>query len=283
MSGGTTIFPDHPTYGSFKYSFQRADFLSSFNNREIWMSDPMGFNDPLDFKSNIDTSNYKNYPFDNIDKYKKIIKILYTNPTHFPDSSVLNQSLIDSLLMWADGNNLGLYLNSDASLDFLKDILKANLARSGVMCLTSSMQNTLMWSHYADSHRGYCVEYEVSAIDIAMNGGKIYAYDVQYSSKIGNIPIFDFFISPYEATKRYYSTKSIDWAYEDEIRLIHLDTKGAKVPMPSSMNARALIAGCQMTQANKRILKDKADSLGIDAYEMTLDAQRGFVKKSMSS
>ncbi len=41
--------------------------------------------------------------------------------------------------------------------DYLRLI---NFNNEKILCLTESRDNFLMWSHYADCHRGFCVEFE---------------------------------------------------------------------------------------------------------------------------
>lgn len=49
-------------------------------------------------------------------------------------------------------------------------------------CFSESQLNTLMWSHYADEHRGFCVEYDLSLIDQTDDIWN-HLFPVVYSSK----------------------------------------------------------------------------------------------------
>jgi len=42
----------------------------------------------------------------------------------------------------------------------LHEMLKDIFTTLGLLCFTTKNNNTLMWSHYADSHKGFCIEYE---------------------------------------------------------------------------------------------------------------------------
>lgn len=77
----------------------------------------------------------------------------------------------------------------------------------------------LMWSHYADSHNGICVGYNVS--DILSNSG-FFLLPVVYSD---SIPSIDFDLEYYNIGDPLFpllsiATKSLDWEYEQEWRIV---------------------------------------------------------------
>lgn len=80
-----------------------------------------------------------------------------------------------------------------------------------ICSFTGSKENLLFWAHYAGSHRGFCVEYDATVLPIK------YAFKVNYSN------IYPRARYPAPADKRMLEpllTKSNDWKYEDEYRLI---------------------------------------------------------------
>jgi Protein of unknown function (DUF2971) len=100
--------------------------------------------------------------------------------------------------------------------DFLRarieDISRATAAemdrRYRVYCLTTKPACPLMWAHYADKHRGICMELDVWQEDLCS------AIKVQYRDTYPLFPLDDGTdISP-------FYTKSAGWQYEDEYRLI---------------------------------------------------------------
>jgi hypothetical protein len=84
----------------------------------------------------------------------------------------------------------------------------------GVICFSRTWHNPLLWSHYADKHRGICFGFDVPNKHIA---------EVTYSPKrllddaqhlFGRYPD-----SP-QIYSRLLTTKFIDWKYEDEVRVV---------------------------------------------------------------
>lgn len=99
-----------------------------------------------------------------------------------------------------------------------------------ISCFSKRNDSTLMWSHYADSHRGICIEYNFPAKD---NYKK-----VKYTNKRPQMKLFNLISAflghtivgkelkadEYKYTKEIlkpFFVKSIDWKYEDEVRCIY--------------------------------------------------------------
>ena len=129
----------------------------------------------------------------------------------------------------------GNYINNSGQND-LDEILK-----DFEICSYSKRKNNLlMWSHYADSHKGVCLEYEIDDTEYK----KSY-FEVTYSK---NQPIIENIrknnhgmvkISE-SAEFQVFLTKSPDWKYEKEIRTIHsgfFETKGTLKKEPGKLSA----------------------------------------------
>lgn len=98
-----------------------------------------------------------------------------------------------------------------------------------ISCFSKRNDSILMWSHYADSHRGVCLEFETP-------NQKEFA-EVEYTNKRPTIKMYnlfstyiahDFIGKPIEAEGFKYAkdlikpffVKSTDWSYEEEIRCL---------------------------------------------------------------
>jgi hypothetical protein len=80
-----------------------------------------------------------------------------------------------------------------------------------ICCFTTNKSNLLLWSHYADSHKGVCVEFDATKPPISL------AFKVHYSNKYPKA------IYPPPSNQRVFVpalTKSKEWEYEDEFRTI---------------------------------------------------------------
>lgn len=75
----------------------------------------------------------------------------------------------------------------------------------GMLCFCRHWRNPLPWSHYADSHRGICLGFEV---------------EEQYLTRVSYVKRrTDLQLPPTEeAMKQLLFTKYRDWSYEEELR-----------------------------------------------------------------
>jgi hypothetical protein len=81
----------------------------------------------------------------------------------------------------------------------------------GILSMSSKCDNILMWSHYANSHRGFCLEFDSSKKPFSS------ANHVEYLS---NPRPFDPYGSHEANARSFVLTKYDNWAYEDEWRVI---------------------------------------------------------------
>lgn len=80
--------------------------------------------------------------------------------------------------------------------------------------------NKLMWSHYADEHKGICIQYDFSENILQNNDNRQSRFMlVRYAKKDESIDVNKNTISVHEG----FATKSSDWKYENEVRLISYD------------------------------------------------------------
>ena len=88
-----------------------------------------------------------------------------------------------------------------------------------VLCLAQRWDNHLMWSHYADMHRGFAIRYSPEFLaalealpDFQMRG------DVNYSETVAALRWCS--APPHEIPLPVIFTKSPDWKYEAEHRVV---------------------------------------------------------------
>ena len=95
----------------------------------------------------------------------------------------------------------------------MKDWAKRVHAEDGVICLSRSWRNPLMWSHYADRHRGVCLGFDVSDLE-----------KISYQpERLAPGLLTDGPQPPTAWTQLLLTTKFADWEYENEVRiLLHL-------------------------------------------------------------
>jgi hypothetical protein len=135
----------------------------------------------------------------------------------------------------------GVYINrsGDGALDALLTTMR-------VCCFSKSHDNLLLWAHYADSHRGLCLEYEVTEEQYKGQFLEVrYTDDLPVVESIPRVPRG----SPQEGALAInvsregaiFLTKGAAWAYEMECRTIVLakdnTTRGQLVACPGALTA----------------------------------------------
>jgi hypothetical protein len=141
----------------------------------------------------------------------------------------------------------------DGTIDgdaIIKELTKGVISSVGYFCMTSSPDNLLMWAHYADSHRGVCLKFEIlKDLDSFLVPVK-----VDYNSQYIN---FDCLSSNLLDVLR---RKSPDWEYEDEYRVIKTDHQGLwKIKQDCLVE---IIFGCRTSKEDKESIKSLASTSG---------------------
>lgn len=150
----------------------------------------------------------------------------------------------------------------------LKDKLE-NLFWVG--CLAEDYKNRLMWSHYADSHKGFCVEYDFSLSDLA----SIVPLPVCYSDDRVMMPWDAVFRKNDENIQKASEqmmlallTKDTIWEYENEWRILIPQSAGRNLKMPP---ITCIYIGAMCEETNKRKLIEIAAELDIPVKQMVID------------
>lgn len=140
------------------------------------------------------------------------------------------------------------------------DNIKARMhSRIGVICFSEKWDSPVMWSHYADKHRGICLGFDIPdeyAISIKYVGARDTAAAEAYLLKKNPDSAF---------AERFMTTKYQAWSYEKERRLyVKLDERDPKSGMyfynfGPNLKLREFILGhrCETTLAIARKLVSK--------------------------
>jgi hypothetical protein len=81
----------------------------------------------------------------------------------------------------------------------------------GVLSLSAKNDSILMWSHYADYHKGFCIQFKRSPVN-PLGATQPVKYVKEY-------PCFNYFDDlPGNIVKKILLTKACEWSYEEEWR-----------------------------------------------------------------
>lgn len=130
----------------------------------------------------------------------------------------------------------------------LRNIRQESFSKIGVSCFSKNNLNLLMWSHYADSHQGFCLEFDSSFEPFSKT------FEVTYKSEIPNISS-DLLMNEEvgtESIKKLLSFKSIDWKHEEELRIFHQESNKSYFYPPRSL--KAIYFGIRTNQSDIEII-----------------------------
>jgi len=200
----------------FKYRpFDENDrSISALVNRELWFSTGDRFNDPFDCTLNLpmvwaNRESVRNFI---LESSNLVPKLQASGVQTDKINEIVNSTIEDFL------SNPKSFESENAELIY--EIISRNLTSALVFCLSKTESNTLLWSHYAEYHTGFCVRFKkknlLGSLDIYHHG------DIDYTAKPFNV-IEDIHNNSdgLHAAKIICFRKSPDWKYEKEYRLVH--------------------------------------------------------------
>ena len=239
----------------YKYRGYGLRTLELLLNRELYFSTVQGLNDPLDGQLDM-------HAF-----YQNLVKSL--NPT--VDEETNRKAFLVHLLNAHSFKRPG----SEKSIG-LNEALQEFMRQVGVLSLSKTAVDPLLWSHYAAGHSGVCLGFDVDKIrsdsvfirdDIDYRSHPPYhALFLELAEELGQ------FVRPWENHRydnklgdEFYTrqisrlmhanllVKSESWKYEKEYRLIR-STSGFEPFSPDSL--QSIILGTRATDSTKRAIEN---------------------------
>ncbi|MES2827842.1 MAG: DUF2971 domain-containing protein [Bacteroidota bacterium] len=259
----------------FKYRYYRdsdkeklvSQSVKSLLNNQIFIPSADTFNDPYDsaipFRYNPNDLTEENI-------FKKCLELAKYKYPDATDTEVHKYAF--------DNQQKGLLNNPDHIDEFDRLNFEKSCRDFGIFCVTEDSLNTLMWSYYADSHKGICVGYNteklVSSELFGMGGKVIYRDDFPY------IPLF-----PDERHHHFldlFYTKWTVWEHENEYRLLHTYRNG-KVHNIDSEIISEVILGFRFKEEDKLLFVQQLLNTfpKVKIYEISLNKDKFELKKKL--
>lgn len=221
-------------YRSLETSRDYENAVNAICENKLYFPSPLKFNDPFDSKPLIVIDELTDEDWERIlEKHKKQIQ------SKFPNTEI--KELI----------RLGLHNDIEIRENLDDEVLES----IGICSFCKSNNDILMWSHYSNGHRGYCLEFDPSQDPKFFESVKPVIYNEE-RPKIkslgvdnqGDIKFDD------EELNNSLLTKSDQWCYEDEFRIIN-SVEGSKYYtfLPESLTG--IILGIKISDQNKTIIQ----------------------------
>lgn len=204
---------------------------------------------------------------------------LINNEITVSPSSCMNDPFDSLINLWGDEKHLQKTCTEPLHIKPLHDAL--DFYRIRCFCIgrgNEPVKNILMWSHYADEHKGFCIKYKLSNYfykeDDTNENRHMYLKKIKYE----NVK-FDLSIKSIN-TNLAFATKKKDWKYENEARLIVYDMN-AKAPhygisLDTNSKIEAIYLGYLCPQLTIKTIKNIFTERGTKLpkfYKMMLNPQ----------
>lgn len=221
-------------------------------------------------------------------------KMWYSAPCNFNDAfdcdvAINEQAIFKSLLptvpggkIIREGSSVWLQLKSGLhkQITLLRRIFEDQKVSMGIACLSEVPDSILMWSHYANNHRGFCVSYNLlalnqklqfSAVPVLYTQDRVCLHSISLDQDKLSKETMSLFI-------KSITSKSTDWSYEKEWRIIR--DEAACGPKWNDKNKGALldtippssiILGCCASDELTSALMQHCQNHKIPLYKMEKD------------
>lgn len=110
--------------------------------------------------------------------------------------------------------------------------------RSGVFCFAGDPRSVLMWSHYAENHRGVCLQFERMKDFLTLG----HAVRVDYRE---DLPVVNWIVNFHRDVKHVLLAKHPSWNYEQERRITSIDNANRYLQLrPDALTG--IVFGCRI-------------------------------------
>ncbi|ABG41258.1 hypothetical protein Patl_2747 [Paraglaciecola sp. T6c] len=244
----------------YKFREFNANNLTALANKQLWFSNQSDFNDPFEgahIKDNL-------VPQD-------ILDVFVCQSKEEIGQKKYTEMLTEMGLKEGEFTNAQLFQKiAEHDLQILIDVIH----NSKIVCLSLSepgndpIYNNLMWSHYADGLRGFCLVFDNDLLqqDIYSSSNKVMRpIKIQYQNTPNTLNLVDFIKSEsvlgsegsdnfVQAVTETIATKSTEWDYENELRIMSLDK--SNFHHYASETLKEVVIGEKMPSTQRKLLID---------------------------
>lgn len=273
--------------------------LDALASNRLYYSTPNNFNDPYD------TLIYANY----FNVYSQIVEAIPTKQVFkmdsflqkFKDKSIPFEKILAeyAYTMWGLKKDNILNVFKEYIHDTVQTFQETLRKNVKIICMTEEYLSMLMWSHYADNHKGFAIIYDKNDIENAENYTSIgeliikkpILKRVTYAERQSDLTSeVEEYIRAYrmktledatppttnlsqEKLRIMITEKSPDWSYEKEWRLIprHISLEHESNLGYMRIKPKGIILGSMCSKENQRQIMDTCDEKMIPVFKAMLN------------
>ena len=234
----------------YKYYRDNPRDLDAIKNNKMWYSAPCDFNDVFDCDLAIDEKEIFNSVLQMVPDKRGIRT---GSPIWKQLKGTVNQKIREF----------------QAEFEELR-------TKMGIACLSEAYDSLLMWAHYANDHRGMCVEYELLEFNRQLGFSPV---PVVYSDERVSIHTIETLERDIQGLfVESLTSKSPEWSYEKEWRIIRDDgacgdkweakKNGALL---AAVRPKSVTLGCMAKPEFEKLVKAYCEENQINLFRMERD------------
>lgn len=219
----------------YKYrNWSDSNHKKLISRGELYYPSPNSFNDPFD--CNLEIS-YHLLAEDEDMRIQYFTEIVNDRYSEFNEPA--RRAKVRDLIRQERYKDLDfLRMKHEESIDLLNN-------RFGVLSLTPINDNILMWAHYANSHKGFCVGFDTELLYNQIGGG---LKDVEY---VPNYPIISPIDDSFDKMRKQIFFKANFWNYELEYRHLKSIDQSGRVNKLNKGVITEVIIGYKMIESHR--------------------------------
>ncbi len=233
----------------YKYcSFDAAEKI--VKTQSLRFNNPSKFNDPFDCDINLLDFDFSDCCDEVLNDIEESIEIAKENFRYYPKDFV-NKLLNATLTNGFKQNNF-------------KNSVLTKISKSVICCFSLDYSNSTMWSHYAESHKGVCFIFDFEVTDRFIDkeiNKKISSRIVEYKE----LKLINYLKDKKKGINNLFFTKSTDWSYEKEVRLLILNKNIEDIKFNKSF-LKGIVFGANVTNENIEKLKSIIQNLSYPEF-----------------
>lgn len=205
----------------YKYCAYNTNSLAILINKRIWAAKPESFNDPFD------------------------CRIKFTPPA-------INSDAFSNYLKRTGRSTGNRKSDYEIFIKGLQEFIEKDISKFGVFSMSQINNNILMWSHYANQHKGFCIGFVRKNDNLLGDINK--TQPVQYNCNYPEVvPLDESGNYNHSIFTKMLFTKAKNWEYEKEWRLVY-DEGDKEEPLPADIST--LIFGLKMPEEHKATIRN---------------------------
>ena len=240
------------TLYKYRHFDEDGHTLSILTEGKLWLSSARNFNDPFDTAITYDFSNL--YEKEAEDWAR--VAVERCNPDLTPDEKSVHAFQRLAELRYIPG-----YIEK-----LKNDCIEKQYDKFGICSLSGVKDNLLLWAHYARNHTGICIGFHTNILEnyadqLAKTGELLDLNPVKYLKDSQKIDFFTAMLNQdiKDITTLLY-TKSIDWSYEEEFRLVYWEQTNFSLTIDLKAVSEVIL-GCCISPVYRKLILTICSSL----------------------